>query len=170
MSLGMEYTNLALRIVGAPRAVTVNGKHIDPAVMLSPALGEPLSVWMAQSISNKLHGQNIPGIQLVCDPKAVSGCRVVNGAVGSEESIMGLGEASKLLLLSEAVDQILSPAKRIRGYDYGELIMSFNTLIDKKYLPGQEVLTSDMDLNDLVYERLQKPLIKSQAPAPRFRN
>ena len=36
MSLGMEYTNLALRIVGAPRAVNVNGKHIDPAVMLSP--------------------------------------------------------------------------------------------------------------------------------------
>ncbi|MBD78046.1 MAG: hypothetical protein CL840_03745 [Crocinitomicaceae bacterium] len=170
MSLGMEYTNLALRIVGAPRAVNVNGKHIDPAVMLSPALGEPLSVWMAQSISNKLHGTSIPGLQLVGDPKAVSGCRVVTSPVDVEASALGLGEASKLLLLSEAVDQILSPAKRIRGYDYGDLIMSFNALIDKKYLPGQEVLTSDMDLNNLVYEQLQKPLIKSQVPTPRFRS
>jgi hypothetical protein len=170
MSLGMDYTMFALRIVGAPKTVNVNGKNIAPEVMLSPSFGEPLSVWMAQSLSNKLHGVNIPGMKLVSDPKAISGCRVILSDTEANEAPMELGEASKLLLLSEAVDQILSPAKRMRNYDYADLIINFNALISKKYLPGEEVVTSDMDLNNLVYEKLQKPLIKSQAQSPKFRN
>jgi len=170
MSLGMEYTIFALRIVGAPKTVNVNGKNIAPEVMLSPSLGEPLSVWLAQSLANKLHGSNIPGMKLVSDPKAVSGCRVLIGEVDGNDAATGLGEASKLLLLSEAIDQILSPAKKMRNYDYADLIINFNALISKKYLPGEEVVTSDMDLNNLVYEKLQRPLIKSQAQSPKFRN
>jgi hypothetical protein len=170
MSLGMEYTKFALRIVGAPRTVNVSGKNIAPEVMSSPAFGEPLSIWMAQSLANKLHGSNMLGVKLVGDPKAISGCRVLTDANVGENAPTELGEASKLLLLSEAIDQILSPAKKMRNYDYAELIMNFNALISKKYLPGEEILTSDMDLNNLVYERLQKPLIKSQVQSPKFRN
>lgn len=170
MSLGMEYTIFALRIVGAPKTVNVNGKNIAPEVMLSPSLGEPLSVWMAQSLANKLHGTNIPGMRLVSDPKAISGCRVILDEESVDTSPTELGKASKLLLLSEAVDQILSPAKKMRNYDYADLIINFNALISKKYLPGEEVLTSDMDLNNLVYEKLQRPLIRSQAQSPKFRN
>lgn len=166
--MSMEETQLAMNIVGAPRFVLVNGKRTAPAIMLSPALGEGIMVWLANSISRRLHDANLIGSVVVSNHACVSGCAVTQAGLSDERRIENGGEASKLLLLAEAVDQILAPSRRLPNFDYGSLILKFRLAAIKNHEDGELLNYNDNTLNDIIYHELQLPLMQAvRTPSPR---
>lgn len=149
----------ALKVIGAPRHVNVRGKKITPTVMFSPALGESMLFWLATSISEKLHSQSLLNLNVVADSKSVSGSKIVSmddSAALLNDGTLGIGLASSLLIIGEAADQIFTPARSDRNFDYGNLFFEFRECVLSKYRDGEKLPAQDYDLNTLLDRRVFK--------------
>jgi hypothetical protein len=157
----IDYKKEALVIIGAPRHVNLNGKKISPEMLLSSALAEPMMYWLAQSLSQRMHGDNLLGVRVIADHTGVSGAKMAKSDPQEVEKTRissGLGLASGLLILCESVDQILMPAKLIPDFDYDELLMDFRKVVRRDYGQDAAVSPNDFHLNDLIFERLHRPI------------
>jgi hypothetical protein len=153
------YVSPMLEIIGAPRSVNVGGKYVSPAILFSPALCESALFWKASSLSSMLHGEVILSSSLVADPKRVSGCRLAASSREIEitQNKIGLGLAASLLLLCEAGDAILRPAKKHKEFDYSPFIFDFRTAVSGKYSPEQVISPNDFRLETIFYDNIAKP-------------
>lgn len=157
------YTHAMLEIIDMPRAVNVNGRSVAPGVLFSPALCEPMLYWHAQSLAVQLHDQPLMDVSILRDDEAISSIKIAKAdrnVVFTGEGIKGIGLAASLLLIAEAGDRIIKPARLSANFDYGPVIRDFREQISRCYDHGNVIEPNDHVLNDFFYENIIRPSAK----------
>jgi hypothetical protein len=165
-----NYILHALKIIGAPRLISIQNKKVAPAILFSPALGEPLVFWLASSISKKLHGKSLMHCDVVADHKRVSGAYLrfeERYSMTDSQGSFEMSLAASLLILSESADQILSPARSNPNYDYAPLIIEFRETILRNYNANTIVSPDDFQLNTVLEKRVFKAARTANVPTQR---
>jgi hypothetical protein len=161
MSIGMGPNVVeSVMLAGAPRFLTIRGRQIDPHVLFSPVVGESLLFWMAQSLSEQLHGVNLLGVSVRANDSAVSGARLHHEPFPKVPEL-GDGElvskAAALMITTETASRILMPARQNPKFDYEGVIVGFREKVIEQYKNGETLKTSDISLHNIVYNELSKP-------------
>jgi hypothetical protein len=153
------FTQDAMKVISAPRYVLIAGKKMSPSVLFSPALAESMLYWLVQSESQRLFGQNIMSLSVVSDKNMISHTRIneiQHTPAHSRTGDTGLGLASSLLLVSYSMDALLKPSRLNPKFDYEDVILTFRSLVSRKYKDGEVVRPNDVSLNNAIYDKIEK--------------
>jgi hypothetical protein len=153
----------SLKVISPPPKVLLRGKLFSPEILMSPALCQSMVYFIASSLSDRLHGQELPGVSLEYSPDHISGMKCSNtNLLTEEENSKSLGLANKFLLVAEASDQLLMPARYVKNYDYGELILDFREQLRIGYDPGEKIKANDRFLHTVLYDKVDAPMLKTR--------
>ncbi|MEG3764859.1 hypothetical protein [Alteromonas sp. 14N.309.X.WAT.G.H12] len=155
-----QFTQDAMKIIGAPRYVTISGKKMSPSILFSPALAESMLYWSAQAKSHKLFGKNILNISIVADFSRIAFARIErldHAAAHSGTGDVGLGLATSLLVVSHAMDEILQPSRSNPRFDFEDVVLLFRDSVSKRYQNGETIKHGDIQLNNVFHDKICKP-------------
>lgn len=145
----------AINLIQVPHRISVSGKAITPEILFGPTLAEPLVHWLSDSMSRRLlNRQNVAG-EFIADPQHLMGMRWKKQTdISPSEYINFHGEASRLLILAEAISEIIEPARKNPQFDYADLLITFRDQVDFHYRPGDLVHPDDVHLHKILYNKL----------------
>lgn len=156
----------ALKLIQAPASLSVRGRNVSPDLLFCPTLAEPLAHWLSSSISRRMLDQIGTGGEFIADPNHLMGMRWNKSAeLTHAEHINSHGAATQLLIMCEALSQVLAPAQLNPQYDYAELLVTFRDQVDYHYEPGMLVHPDDVFLHKILYNKLHSPQWQTQKPA-----
>lgn len=148
---------LALKIVNTPRTLSVKGKLISPDIFFSKELALPLVYWYGASLSEKMFGISAQWGDIRSNPEHLLGMSIHNHAIDNAfQHVNSLGVANKLLIMAEAVNQILHPATVFPSFDYGAFLVKFRDAVDYHHEAGEIVPLGDVDLHKIIYNDILK--------------
>lgn len=153
------YTHAMLKIISMPRMFNVKGKSVEPGVLFSPSLLEPMLYWHASSLSMRLHDEVLMNTSLKRDDKSVSGISLVsvNKDLEIKNKKIGMGLAASLMIIAESADQLVAPARNRKNFDYAPVILGFRETVCKLYDNGDFISPKDHLLNTYFYDNIVKP-------------
>lgn len=151
------YTKIMMEIVGMPRLINIQSKRVSPAILFSSALAESLLFWQSQSMSLRLHGHNVLGIEVISSPEMVSGTEILRIEKNHSDAEADSGLGAGLMMLAAAGDYIIQPARKHANFDYAPLIIGFRDAVEKHYDGGSVLDPSDFYLNSVFYDNITKP-------------
>lgn len=159
--LVLDTTMLALSALEPPPMMVLSGRKLTAPMFFSEAVAEPILYWSASSLARQLHDASIFNVSIVADLEMMSGARIEQFdrrhnllGFGNESSLVGSTPA--LLLLAEAAEQLMMPARKGLAYDYEELILSFKSAVRAGYKPKDTLSDSDFILNKTLYMSLRR--------------
>lgn len=161
MGLILDTTLIALSALETPPSVVVGGKRLSAPMFFSEAVAEPILYWHANSLASSLHDATIFDLEAVSDPAVLSGVRIRNfnliaNAVGIGSGKHSLGAGVALLLVSEAAEQLLMPARMGVPYDYENLMINFKASVRAGFQPGTILPAADFSLGQALFLSLRQ--------------
>lgn len=145
----------ACKIIAMPRYVNVRGRQISPNMLISSSLAEPLVYWLSTSIAGRLLGDEATWGNLIADPEHLMGMRWSPSVNVTEKAMIEEhGAATKLLIISESISQIMAPAINQPEFDYANLLINFRDNVDYHFKAGQKVSVNQLDLHKVLYNEL----------------
>lgn len=159
--LAADLTHLALLSLESPPFVTVSGRKVSAPVFFSDSIAEPILYWLSGNLALNLHSSTLFDLSLLSSQDRVSGSMInsfntKSNLLGHERNESGLGMTSCLLLIAEAADQILMPARKKMGLDYEHLIFEFKRAVRVGYKESSKISLDDMNISNAIFSVLNQ--------------